>query len=813
LIHFYKRCTYRNPIYSPGDTLTRRRERTVATSRTIMSSEPPTIWESNSPTSLLDVAARHCVLNLESFTSWLENVGPDVHLPTEIAEKLFQLAQEEGMDLNDNFTKIFRDMTRIQRVSLRDSSITDRGLKYILRHKLRELDIHNCPALTVNTLHSINKYSDSLTSLLIGNSVQILPDYLQPEGTFSDSEDEDGRDGNMYERQGYILKSPQLRRLVIRDLFVNRGPNFFDLLLKPLSGLTHLDLSGAFHNQGMSGFRWLDNVSGLVSLVLHNVKDVEGSLSSLCSLINLRHLDISQCGEPRGYFNQPVIFMERLVESLTNLRSLDISGTNLAGTGGEKTRTESVQCDIPGLENRVNNPLDFLGLYKTHNEASKRQHIPARLVSGDGCEAQILVAGQRYLDRPTVLENILNDLFHVFRYETCQNLKQALDILLLAMERHNHEKHIQISGSASLYYVVKSESLKKDWNVKVKRKILTTLLNGMLTHREDPTMMRNGCLTICQFNIPQDVLFDYERLVKILLHIVSEHTSEENNFIQRAGIFLLNTLACQVDGDQKTLVGSLGAIERMLGIIRDKLQTGVCDDVMETAWSTMWNVTDETPVNCERFLAGGGMYLFLKCKERFPEKGDLLRNMMGLLGNVAEVPELRHKLMTREFVEEFSFLLDSYSDGIEVSYNAAGVLAHMASDGPDTWTVKQPERSFVLARMVRAINRWNIKSGRNINYRSFAPIIRLVSAHHTPECQLWAVWALANLTTVVPDRYCKLVEIEGGLDLVEEMLNENSEQVKTSLERVKELGRTVRSNVMRWKEVSTGSVDSLEYDG
>ena len=55
--------------------------------------------------------------------------------------------------------------------------------------------------------------------------------------------------------------------------------------------------------------------------------------------------------------------------------------------------------------------------------------------AGDSCEAQILLAGHRYLDRPTVLENILNDLFHVFRYETCQNLKTALDILLLAMER------------------------------------------------------------------------------------------------------------------------------------------------------------------------------------------------------------------------------------------------------------------------------------------------------------------------------------------------------------------------------------------
>ena len=36
---------------------------------------------------------------------------------------------------------------------------------------------------------------------------------------------------------------------------------------------------------------------------------------------------------------------------------------------------------------------------------------------------------------------------------------------------------------------------------------------------------------------------------------------------------------------------------------------------------------------------------------------------MGLLGNVAEVPSLRHMLMTKEFVEEFAFLLDSCSDG------------------------------------------------------------------------------------------------------------------------------------------------------
>jgi len=40
--------------------------------------------------------------------------------------------------------------------------------------------------------------------------------------------------------------------------------------------------------------------------------------------------------------------------------------------------------------------------------------------------------------------------------------------------------------------------------------------------------------------------------------------------------------------------------------------------------------------------------------------------MMGLLGNVAEVPHLRPKLMTRAFVAEFAMLLDSNLDGIEV---------------------------------------------------------------------------------------------------------------------------------------------------
>ena len=56
----------------------------------------------------------------------------------------------------------------------------------------------------------------------------------------------------MYNERGYILNAPNLQRLVIHDLSVNLGPNYFELLLRPLTRLTHLDLSGAEHREGFS---------------------------------------------------------------------------------------------------------------------------------------------------------------------------------------------------------------------------------------------------------------------------------------------------------------------------------------------------------------------------------------------------------------------------------------------------------------------------------------------------------------------------------------------------------------------------------
>lgn len=753
----------------------------------------PSVWEPYSADSLLDLCVRRCLRVPSLLLEPSGHLRLGLSLPAGICERLLRLRGEELPPPGDAFLQLFADpsTTRLERVDIRGWEVTDVGLNIIARHPVTHLDVSQCQRLTSKALDVINAMRPHLRSLVLGDVTSPI--------VFARGEDTDRP----------ILQASNLRKLSWSGL---REPGFgapdpswarrpyAARLVAPLKLLTHLDLSKC---GPLGDLSCLTKLEGLTALVLFGVPWLQESVASLCQLKELRHLDISQWHEKHGVYQHPNQVLQQLVDSLPHLTSLDISGTNLAGSGvlgrdgalldgssKDAVPMELPLTDIPGLKNRVNRPLEFLGLFNTAHEACYRHHIPAKRIAGDANEEQILMSAQVYQERAEVLQKVLNDLFHVFRYEACSYPRLALDVVMAAMARHLPEKHIQIAGSASLFYIVKGEE-KENFNIKIKRRIIKALLDAMCSHRNDTTMLRNGCLTLIHFKIPQDVvgykLFDYERLVDILLHIVSQ--DDQDDFVQRIGIYLLNSLACQVDGMQKQLVGDKGAITIMLQLIEARLYRGSSDEVMETAWSTMWNVTDETPVNCQRFLDGGGMVLFLECLRAFTDKPELLRNMMGLLGNVAEVKKLRPRLMKDEYLQVFSDLLDSTSDGIEVSYNAAGILSHIASDGPELWEqhgIRSVSREQVLGRMVRAIERWTLATKRNINYRSFEPILRLLSVDHTPEAQHWAVWALANLTKVYPDKYCPLIREEGGVELLQRLLNSSK-----TYERIKELARII----------------------
>ncbi len=92
----------------------------------------------------------------------------------------------------------------------------------------------------------------------------------------------------------------------------------------------------------------------------------------------------------------------------------------------------------------------------------------------------------------------------------------------------------------------------------------------------------------------------------------------------------------------------------------------------------------------------------------------------------------------------------SQQNDIEIPYNCGGVLANILSDGPDAWTISSSiEQDVVNQEMYDAVQTWDLRKQRTINYRSLAPLLRLLNENYPSGCVMWAVWAMTNLTTVL----------------------------------------------------------------
>ena len=301
---------------------------------------------------------------------------------------------------------------------------------------------------------------------------------------------------------------------------------------------------------------------------------------------------------------------------------------------------------------------------------------------------------QTYMnDRQPFLIDALNHLFELYRDELIGDTLLGGHLVMSVMERHTDNARIQISGSASLFYVLKHW---KEDNSQLPsfylRRLIEAVLVGLEQYVDESAMRRNCVLILCRLNLPDDVLFMSDRLIRLLLKIFQDYVvarrsdpsgDRQEQFVMRTAMHLLNILACSVHGNDKSAVGRL-AIPVAMQIIRCKCELDEPDDILEVTWSFLWNITDETPANCRLFLdAHDGLSAFLNCMQF--KKAEIIRNMMGLLGNVAEVPALRSRLCRDEFVATFRTLLFNGNDGIEIAYNSAGVLVHLMSDGEAAW--------------------------------------------------------------------------------------------------------------------------------
>uniref|UniRef100_A0A8I3Q9H3 Protein zer-1 homolog n=2 Tax=Canis lupus familiaris TaxID=9615 RepID=A0A8I3Q9H3_CANLF len=698
---------------------------------------------SDTPESLMALCTDFCLRNLDGTLGYLLEketlrLHPDIFLPSEICDRLVNEYVELvnaacNFEPHESFFSLFSDprSTRLTRIHLREDLVQDQDLEAIRKQDLVELYLTNCEKLSAKSLQTLRSFSHTLVSLSLFGCANIFYEEENPGGC----EDE-------------CLVNPTCQVLVkdftfegfSRLRFLNLGRMIdgvpVESLLRPLNSLAALDLSGIQTSDAAFLTQWKDS---LVSLVLYNMDLSDDHIRVIVQLHKLR--------------------IEPSKSSIMPFRALK-------------------------------RPLQFLGLFET--SLCRLTHIPAYKVSGDKNEEQVLNAIEAYTEhRPEITSRAINLLFDIARIERCNQLLRALKLVITALKCHKYDKNIQVTGSAALFYLTNSE-YRSEQSIKLRRQVIQVVLNGMESYQE-VTVQRNCCLTLCNFSIPEELEFQYRRVNELLLSILNPTRQDES--IQRIAVHLCNALVCQVDNDHKEAVGKMGFVVTMLKLIQKKLLDKICDQVMEFSWSALWNITDETPDNCEMFLNFNGMKLFLDCLKEFPEKQELHRNMLGLLGNVAEVKELRPQLMTSQFISVFSNLLESKADGIEVSYNACGVLSHIMFDGPEAWGICEPQREEVEERMWAAIQSWDVNSRRNINYRSFEPILRLLPQGISPVSQHWATWALYNLVSVYPDKYCPLLIKEGGLPLLRDMI-----KMATARQETKEMARKVIEHCSNFKE-------------
>lgn len=108
---------------------------------------------------------------------------------------------------------------------------------------------------------------------------------------------------------------------------------------------------------------------------------------------------------------------------------------------------------------------------------------------------------------------------------------------------------------------------------------------------DETIIVRNCCLASCQMDVPGDVAFAYKRMVRVLVQVLNNHFADSTT--PRVVVYLLNSMACHVEGEHKVEVGNFGAIEAVVDHIRRKMKRCICDEVLEVSWSFLWNVTGE----------------------------------------------------------------------------------------------------------------------------------------------------------------------------------------------------------------------------
>ncbi len=147
-----------------------------------------------------------------------------------------------------------------------------------------------------------------------------------------------------------------------------------------------------------------------------------------------------------------------------------------------------------------------------------------------------------------------------------------------------------------------------------------------------------------------------------------------------------------------------------IDIVINNIQKLTGDDTLRFCLSLLWNLTDENPIVCERFIHSMGLQLFQRLIHLFSSDTIILTKIVGLLSNISEVSHLRIYLYSIDIIPLMQKFL---TDGIiDIAFSAAGILAHLLLE-----QINHEVNIELCQYMRNAILKWKNPDTNMVTYR------------------------------------------------------------------------------------------------
>ncbi|XP_018322047.1 protein zyg-11 homolog B-like isoform X2 [Agrilus planipennis] len=646
----------------------------------------------------------------------------ELFLIKELSEMLFNKLGEKNLICDSTLNLFSAKNTKLQRVKIKSPrKITIEGLKILKEHKLLELECTDLKKFSIN----------SILECLSDWSFQNLVCLNLSRCTFINSQ-----------RHSFVPPLTELRNLKSLSVAYTEFNQYaLKILCEDLKQLEKLDISGTVVTDLTPLLLLSDK---LTSLMICDLRLLKKMTEVVTKLHNLRHLDVSVVYDQLDGTDHTVTEILENYTSLPNLISLDLSGWRELIS---KDALENYIKTHPHLKylGIVLNLVAFESPFSDPNDPRFNHDL---MIAGLGSENQIKMTLKRHFERELYVQKAL---YHLFQLTSAFHEARAdiFELVLPSMAAHPNKFGVQMAATACLYNLTRGENSKH-----IHPKLLSRGVNLTLSAMEhfpgDYQLQKNSLLTLCSDRILQEVAFDKFRCAKLVLDSLCAFDEVNMN---RMAVAICSILAAKISTKETSELGARPIyMKKLLAMVQNRVETNLADITLKFTLSALWNLTDESAATCTVFLEQGGASLFMNVLKTFQKDSAIETKVLGLLNNIAEVKKLRHSLMLNSLIEELNLLLKS--EHMDVSYFAAGIIAHLASDGPAMWTVTNYSREQMLSELEKVVSNWKVPENEMVAYRSFRPFFPLLIKDMDYRVQLWAVWAIRHVCT--KNRYIKL---------------------------------------------------------